>query len=841
MEYPIWQLSTLGGGFWIAFIATIHVYVAHFAVGGGLFLVLMEQAAYRTNNIDLLNYAKKYTKFFLLLTMAFGAVSGVAIWFTVALLAPQATITLIHQFVFGWAAEWVCFLGEIVALIIYYYTWETMNRRDHVIVGWLYFIFGWFSLFLINGIIGFMLTPGDWIQTKDFWDGFFNPSFWPSLVFRTTFTIACAGLFGFVTATRIENEPTRLSVVRACSAWTIVGVLATMLAGYWYVVALPPGQYEMVMLKSHRVIGFMQWFWIFGVLTLLGGLALAFKMPRLMSFPLALVVLIAGQGLFGSFEFIRESGRKPYLIWDYTYSNSIMKAHVPIINQEGAIARAKWAPPELKESVKAGITDANIMEAGQFLFQLECSSCHSVGGPMNEIRKRTNMYDANGMDAFLTGMGKLNVYMPPFAGTEAERKALATYIAEGLNGNTEGIATVIPTPEAATPASFDPETAEYALVAWADQGMRFYAQSEKWTLLPAGNMVRAQLIQRDNSPEIVTQDVTIAYEIEPGFTGEELTGKLDVHEDAGRFEGRLKVRPYKNGKFEPLPIATLRATNADGETLATTKLSVPTSDQMGCLNCHGGTWYEDGSGIATSTADNILEVHDRMNGTNHVERAKKGVILCVQCHDDPAQNAQGSGKRPSLSAAIHGAHALFMAGRDAENSCLMCHPQNTLRGQHNEAGLECTNCHGMIEDHAISLLKAEQAKGKEGVDKLLKLITPRTMGTQAAINPRTPWINEPDCMTCHVDYGAPETDDAFNTWTENAKDLYSVRRDELGAVNCAACHGSPHAIYPANERDNVQPLQYMDTAQSLGADGSCSVCHIDDMSDAEHHAGMGLD
>ncbi len=65
MEYPIWQLSTFGGGFWIAFIATIHVYVAHFAVGGGLFLVLMEQAAYRTTNIDLLHYAKKYTKFFI--------------------------------------------------------------------------------------------------------------------------------------------------------------------------------------------------------------------------------------------------------------------------------------------------------------------------------------------------------------------------------------------------------------------------------------------------------------------------------------------------------------------------------------------------------------------------------------------------------------------------------------------------------------------------------------------------------------------------------------------------------------------------------------------------------
>ncbi len=40
MNYPVWDLFTLGGGFWIAFIAVVHVFVSHFAVGGGLWLVL---------------------------------------------------------------------------------------------------------------------------------------------------------------------------------------------------------------------------------------------------------------------------------------------------------------------------------------------------------------------------------------------------------------------------------------------------------------------------------------------------------------------------------------------------------------------------------------------------------------------------------------------------------------------------------------------------------------------------------------------------------------------------------------------------------------------------------
>jgi mono/diheme cytochrome c family protein len=835
MEYPIWQLTTLGGGFWIALIATVHVYVAHFAVGGGLFLVLTERAAYRTGNPHLLEYAKKHTKFFLLLTMAFGAVSGVAIWFTIALLAPQATITLIHNFVFAWAAEWVCFTGEIVALIIYYYTWETMDRRDHLMVGTIYFVFGWFSLFLINGIVGFMLTPGAWLQTRDFWDGIFNPTFWSSLVFRTFFSAACAGLFGFVTATRIGDEETRTSVLRTCSAWTIAGVLAVVASGFWYMAALPPAQYELVALKSHRVAGFMNWFWLFAGLTLMGGLILALRMPRLMSFPLALIVLLAGQGLFGSFEFIREAGRKPYLIWDYAYSNSILKSHAAVINQDGALARARWTPPDLRD----GITDANRMEAGAFLYQLQCSSCHSIGGPMNDIRKRTAMYDTDGMDSFLTGMGKLNAYMPPFMGSADERMALAAYIAEDLNGKPAVERATVPPPGTAAPAAFDPDTAPYALLAWTDQGMAFYAQTDRWTLLPPAITLRAQLILRDPLPEVATDGVELSFAVDPGFEGETLTGTLAPHEDGGRFEAVLNVRPYADGTFNPLPMATIEARDADGQLLATTRVALPVSDQMGCRNCHGGDWARDGSGIATTTAENILAVHDRMNDTDHLARSEKGPILCVECHDDPIQNARGAGDRPNLSAAIHGAHAVYLAGRDSDGSCLKCHPQNTLRGRHDEAGLDCASCHGQMEDFAIALLKGEKDAGKQGADRLLALITPRSVGSAEAINPRTPWLAEPDCLTCHADFAAPDTTDAFNA--ESDAGLYSTRRDDLVAVYCGACHGAPHAIYPATGPDTTQPVQYTGKPQTIGAGGSCSACHQFDMDYPAHHPGMGVE
>ena len=102
MNYPVWQLG-IPGGLLIAFIAVIHVFVSHFAVGGGAYLVLTERKAYRENDPALLAYVREHSKFFALLTVVFGAVTGVGIWITIGLVSPEATSSLIHTFVWGWA------------------------------------------------------------------------------------------------------------------------------------------------------------------------------------------------------------------------------------------------------------------------------------------------------------------------------------------------------------------------------------------------------------------------------------------------------------------------------------------------------------------------------------------------------------------------------------------------------------------------------------------------------------------------------------------------------------------------------------------------------------------
>jgi len=197
MNYPVWFLPGVGGGLLIAIIAVVHVFISHFAVGVASFLCWPSTKPVARTVRPFWSLSASTPRLFLLVTMVAGGMTGVAIWFVISLVHPGATSLLIHLFVFGWAAEWVFFLVEIVALLIYYYQFDRLDPKTHLAIGWIYFIAGWMSLFLINGIIGFMLTPGDWLQNQSFWSAFFNPTFWPSLFFRSmiAFMLAVPGLF----------------------------------------------------------------------------------------------------------------------------------------------------------------------------------------------------------------------------------------------------------------------------------------------------------------------------------------------------------------------------------------------------------------------------------------------------------------------------------------------------------------------------------------------------------------------------------------------------------------------------------------------------------------------
>jgi len=892
LHYPVWELGIFGGGFWIAAIAVFHVYIAHFAVGGGLFLVLTEMKGYRENSQEILDYTKKHSKFFLLISMVFGSITGVGIWFTISLLSPAATSTLIHYFVFGWAAEWVFFLGEIVALFIYYYTFGKMDKKDHLKIGWIYFAFAWLSLFVINGIITFMLTPGEWLKTKDFWDGFFNPSFFPSLFFRTFMAFMLAGLFGFITSVNMKiptqecqsyslaKKDVRESMIRYCAWWLLIPFGFLLEAGWWYATALPEPQKAMILSGSPEIIPFLNAFICISAIIFVIGVFMAIRVPIEMKKALSFILLFIGLAYMGSFEWIREAGRRPYLIYGYSYSNGALAEDVEAISKAGLLKSARWVK-------NREINDDNQIDAGHEIFNLLCISCHSVRGRINDIIPLTQKYNSVfGMDSFLDGMGKINEYMPVFMGNEKERKALAAYIVKEVGSQESGVRSQPPSALPVEIPTFDEENDDYILLAWSGRGIYIFSDNDKYFNLSfPGNDIYAQLIRRGETPEIITDGVKITYRTESGFknpsdfndfwkysslyfkkeipqdtgiSGKGTDGEMDFDNSQNLYAAKgIPVVPYAANfpayisnlssqlsipafHFNPYPLITVEARDKESdEIIAATKITAPVSTEMGCNNCHGGEWRVNNiNGLSDETAEDILLVHDRMSKTNLAEMAEKGnPKSCQECHSSSDK------KYLNLSAAIHGFHANYLTKRESE-ACSACHPSDGFtkgfRGIHKEVSLNCTNCHGTLEDHSLALLLKEKASGKKSADKLIKNLSPRSADKIEDITPKSPWVNQPDCLNCHVDFNPPETDTAdINQWTKTEKQQYGMRADDVG-IRCAACHGAAHAIYPAtnifgNDRDNIPPVQYQKNPYPIGANKNCKVCHKTDMEEEVHH------
>jgi cytochrome bd-type quinol oxidase subunit 1 len=874
MNYPIWHLPEIGGGLLIAIIAILHVVISHLAVGGGLFLVVTEIKARRSNDAALLAYAKRHTNFFMLLTMVFGGVTGVGIWFIIALVHPAATSTLIHNFVFGWAIEWVFFIGEIIALIIYAQRYDKMNPRDHQILGWLYFIFAWLSLFVINGILGFMLTPGKWLAEGGFWNGFFNPSFLPGLIFRTCISLLFAGVFGLVTAAFSKDDDLRKKVFRYCASWMYLPVIVLVLSGLYYTRVMSPESFENLFHLNPEGGLFIWVLIISSILIFALGLFTLVKLRQPLPKFLSLILVLICFGWMGGFEYLREIARKPYVLYGHMYSNGIAPSQVETISQAGILSTARWT--NIRE-----VDPNDPIPAGSEVFRLECSSCHTLNG-YNGIANKIDKMTERGIEAQLTGQGSVHTYMPPFIGTDAEKKALAAYLNKTINGNEPfEFSDFTPSEESHTVPPFNPLKDEYVLLVWNDLGMHCLSDNDKYfVFLPPANTLNAQLFRRGDKPALITKGVKLLYEVEAPYQNPEkhvrfwefadkifgaklkpgvgLAGKGVI----GEFDAKgnyfaadlIPVTPYRdNMSYNPYPIFTIKAVDeTSGSVLMETKAVAPNSTEMGCRNCHGGGWRVDNvSGVSDETAINILAIHDKYEKTNLLADAEAGnPKLCQSCHADPALGAAGQPGILNFSSAMHGFHANYL--KDLyDDACNMCHPSrpggNTLcmRGRHAEVGLTCVECHGKIEDHALALLKNEQSIGKASANRLMANLAPTVVEDVSKVVARMPWLNEPDCKSCHPNFNIANDGwegTAFNKWAAGFDALYRNRTDNHG-VRCIACHGSTHAIYPATnvydaDRDNIQPLQYQKVAGTIGTERNCKVCHIKEMTTNGHHRNM---
>jgi len=440
MDYPIWNLA-MGGGVLIGIVAIAHVVVSHFAVGGGIAIAIVETLAVRRRDASLRALAKRSSLMLILISTVFGAISGVGIWVTIGLVQPAATSALIHNYVWAWATEWVFFILEVATALAYYATWEKVRPRTHLLLIWLYAFAAYMSLVVIQGIIAFMLTPGRWVETKAFWDGFLNPSYVPGLVLRTGICLLLAGAYMTFAALREADREARARNVRLLAALQVVGALVAY-AGYrWWEGALPESVRTLflgdkVLLPAlgttrHLVLWALTIFLLFALF--------AWLLPRVQRWPVAVVTLLAAFAFFGSYERLREGSRKPFVIRDFMFSNGVLISEITDLNSKGMLSKARWAARE----------DNGTPEGkGHAVFRAECAACHTIDGYLS-IRTRIAPVDVDMLNGILATMAeegseytkgtythqghvateKLDYpYMPPFVGTEEEMGALVSYL-----------------------------------------------------------------------------------------------------------------------------------------------------------------------------------------------------------------------------------------------------------------------------------------------------------------------------------------------------------------------------------------------------------------------------
>jgi cytochrome bd-type quinol oxidase subunit 1 len=483
MNYPFWEIPYLGSGWVIGIIAIFHVMISQFAVGGGLYLPMAERKAMRMPEgqlrSDWLTQLAGFSKFFLILTAVFGTVSGVGIWFAIGLTHPEATSTLIHNFVFGWAMEWVFFLVELTTILVYYSTWDRIDPKLHLAVGWVYAVASAFTLIIINGILTFMLTPGDtWLrvagtghEASKFWYAFFNPTYWPSLFLRACVCCALAGIWALITASRIDGSKhpeLKTTMVQWSVKWLVPSFVATPFILIWYLWMVPASQQALLTLGidtigsgTFSIITRIALLIIVTSATIVGvAYFLAYRNPIDFNLSHAMAILLLALIATGSGEYAREMLRKPYVIGNWMYSNGVRVPYLSRINQEDYLANTMWVwnkcnsahpwsnsvgdpqfltKPDFVAYYKCTqVESTSSYSRGEAIFRGECGSCHTLNG-YRPLKYLLSGRDRANITSFITMLhdykpdSPYRRYMPPMAGTKQDIDDLTDYLNAQVN------------------------------------------------------------------------------------------------------------------------------------------------------------------------------------------------------------------------------------------------------------------------------------------------------------------------------------------------------------------------------------------------------------------------
>jgi mono/diheme cytochrome c family protein len=416
--YPINDFGPAMSGMVIGGVGIIHVFLAQFAIGGGILLVYFEWLAQRGRSRWARRLVDSYFQFLVLVSFVAGAVTGVGMWLVSIQVSPRTIGLMVERFHWIWALEWTFFALEVAAGYTFYRVGRRLGDRDRLRLLGLYAVASWFSLFWINGILSWQLTPGG----DSLWAGFFNPGFLPSLLYRTAVSMTLAALVACLvinSLSELDREARRELIGRAAALMAPM-VAMPFLAG-WYLAVIPDDSRGWLLGGSPAMTLFTAV--AAGASLLIGAYGLFGILRRRLyvSGATALLLLALAFAATGAGEFAREGARKPFTVRGHLYANSITPEEVIELREKGSLSVDRYP---LRDAARYP-TDQ--LRDGARVFRLQCSVCHTTTGA-NGVVHLAGSWSEEQLRMNIAKLQLTKPFMPPFAGTAAEVEAVAQLV-----------------------------------------------------------------------------------------------------------------------------------------------------------------------------------------------------------------------------------------------------------------------------------------------------------------------------------------------------------------------------------------------------------------------------
>lgn len=288
MLAEIIHIQAPGGARWvIGSIALFHTAVASLSIGFAFIVTCMQLAAWRRkdNRYDLM--AKKVQLWHVCM-YNIGTINAIGLVFALSGLYPQFWSQIFVEFFWSIMIEEFLFFLLATTITFHYFFWDKLwgHKRLQILTGALLTPLFFLQFFIINGMGGFMVTPGATESSLSLWGGtvnilgwsfkpFYNPTFLMLTLHRT---LANFSYGGFIVAGALgvkmyfTQRPKVRDAYRSASEMAfglgLVALLGLPVVGYFYAHALhldPEGNIAYVNLmwgKGDIVAGGIDWWWL---------------------------------------------------------------------------------------------------------------------------------------------------------------------------------------------------------------------------------------------------------------------------------------------------------------------------------------------------------------------------------------------------------------------------------------------------------------------------------------------------------------------------------------------------------------------------------------------------